>query len=397
MKLGLLPSARNDGTRGRAVLPVALAAGAALVAALLSGMSARSEPKLDMVLTAEAVAEAAGGSYGIDGLAGVMSRLDGAQLALALRHDPAMSVAPVPGLTPGWDSLMLGGKPDPFATISGLEAMRLNAAMQGDAVVMAAPPFAFRPQSNVDRQRAMRCLTQAVYYEAALEPDEGQAGVAQVVLNRVRDPNYPNSVCGVVFQGAERNTGCQFTFTCDGNLGRAPVPWAWERAKRVAERALAGAVAPKVGSATHYHADYVRPWWAPSLTKVSQTGAHIFYRWPGAAGAVASLNQSYSGHEPVIDEARFARARDVMTVALNDAPVSEDTSALVRDLLGTGNRTVAFEGTTKIVGAPSLGGRRQPTAKEISDINERLKAFEEGRPAEVPTAPAPTGSDSASL
>jgi len=387
--MSLLPQPKErdaKGSRLRRVMPVALAAGAALVVAMASGMSAWSEPKLDMVRTAEAVAEAAGGSYGVDGLAGVMSRLDGAQLALALRHDPAMGIAAIPGLTPGWESLRLAGKPDPFATISGLEALRLNAATQGDAVVAAAPPFAFRPQSDADRQRALRCLTQAVYYEAALEPDEGQAGVAQVILNRVRDPNYPSSICGVVYQGAERNTGCQFTFTCDGNLARTPVPWAWERAKRVAERALAGAVAAKVGSATHYHADYVRPWWAPSLTKVSQTGAHIFYRWPGAAGAVASLSQSYSGREPVIDEARFARPRDVVTAALADDGMAEKNAELVRDLLGTGNRTVEFEGTTKIVGAPSLGGRRQPTAKEISDINDRLKAFEEGRSA---TAVAP--------
>ncbi len=262
----------------------------------------------------------------------------------------------------------------------------MGGAGGGVGVVAAAPPFAFRPQSEAARQRALRCLTQAVYYEAALEPDEGQAGVAQVILNRVRDPNYPNSVCAVVFQGAERNTGCQFTFTCDGNLARTPVPWAWERAKRVAERALAGAVAPKVGSATHYHADYVRPWWAPSLTKVSQVGAHIFYRWPGAAGGVASLSQSYSGREPVIDEARFARKRDViMAAAPND--LSERSAELVRELLGTGNRVVEYEGATRIVGAPSLGGRRQPTANEISDINERLKAFEEGHPVNTP---APT-------
>ena len=392
LKLSLLPPPRPDGTRGRAVLPVVLAGGAALVAALVSAMAVGAEPKLDMVRTAEAVAEAAGGRYDVQGLAGVMSRLDGAQLALALRHDPALGGSTMPQLTPGWDRLLLGGKPDPFATVSGLEALRLNAQAEGDAVVKPAPPFAFRPRSQADRNRALRCLTQAVYYEAALEPDDGQAAVAQVVLNRVRDPNYPASVCGVVYQGAERNTGCQFTFTCDGNLARTPVPWAWDKAKRVAERALAGAVAGHVGAATHYHADYVRPWWAPSLTKVSQSGAHIFYRWPGAAGAVSSLSQTYSGIEPVIDEARFARPRGDVVVAEAGAVLPEGLSdkdaQKVRELLSAGNRTVEYEGRTRIVGAPSLGGRRQPTASEISDINARLKAFEEGA---VPAEKAPSG------
>src|SRR5690606_17840034 len=123
------------------------------------------------------------------------------------------------------------------------------------------------------------------------------------------DPNYANSVCGVVFEGAERTTGCQFSFACDGSLSQAPVAWAWDKARVVAERALAGHVARRVGTATHYHADYVRPWWAPTLNKLTQVGAHIFYRWKGVAGESAAFRQTYSGHEPLIDEARFARPR----------------------------------------------------------------------------------------
>lgn len=376
--------------RRRSAVPVVFAAMAALLTALAAGVNAKSSPRLDMDRTAEALAEAANGRYDIEGMAGVMSRLDGAQLALALRHDPALGAPGLPGLTVGWESLRLGGKPDPFAqTLNGAEAVRLNALALNEADVKAAPAFFLRTSSTDDRVRAVRCLTQAVYYEAALEGDEGQAGVAQVVLNRVRDPNYPNSICGVVYQGAERNTGCQFTFTCDGSLARAPVDWAWRKAEGVARRALEGAVSSKVGSATHYHADYVRPWWAPSLTRVAQSGAHIFYRWNGAAGSVASLKQAYGGREPVIDEARFARARDVM-VASVETPLADNSAELARQLLATGNREVEFEGTTRIVGAPSLGGRRQPTTKEISDINDRLKAFEEGRPVSAP-APTPEG------
>lgn len=378
-------------TPGHAALPVMLAAGAALVAALATAVSARTDARLDRARAAEVLAEASGGRFDSHGMAGVMARLDGAQLSLALRHDPALGgpggqgPGTGLGLVPGWGNVRLGGRPDPFAMASGIDALRLNAAEAGERVVVAAPPFRFSPAGAEDRRRALRCLTQAVYYEAALEPDEGQQAVAQVVLNRVRDPNYPGSICGVVYQGAERATGCQFTFTCDGSLARAPVGWAWSRAQRAAQKALAGEVALRVGSSTHYHADYVRPWWAPSLTKVSQVGAHVFYRWKGQAGTVASLTQTYSGREPVIDEARFAMARKGLDedVLVADAGAPE----VPPSILSPGNREVEYEGTTRIVGAPSLGGRRQPTAKEISDINERLKAFEEGAAAEPRETP----------
>ncbi|MFN5901342.1 MAG: cell wall hydrolase, partial [Novosphingobium sp.] len=75
--------------------------------------------------------------------------------------------------------------------------------------------------SGVDRSRALQCLAAAVYYEARSESDVGQRAVAQVVLNRVAHPSYPNTVCGVVYQGSERTTGCQFSFTCDGSLAKA--------------------------------------------------------------------------------------------------------------------------------------------------------------------------------
>ena len=94
--------------------------------------------------------------------------------------------------------------------------------------------------SGVDRTRALECLTAAIYYEAASEPDQGQRAVAQVVLNRVAHPSFPNTVCGVVYQGSERSTGCQFSFTCDGSLMRVPSKFFWERARGVAAQALSG-------------------------------------------------------------------------------------------------------------------------------------------------------------
>ena len=176
--------------------------------------------------------------------------------------------------------------------------------------------------SGIDMARAQQCLTMAIYYEAASEADAGQRAVAQVVLNRVSHPSYPNTVCGVVFQGSERRTGCQFTFTCDGSLARKPVPAFWDRASRVARQALAGAVYAPVGLATHYHTVAIHPYWADSLNRITTIGAHIFYRWRGAAGTKDAFSVAYRGDEP----AAAVRARSA-----EQTPASEaDPVALAR-------------------------------------------------------------------
>ena len=153
--------------------------------------------------------------------------------------------------------------------------------------------------SGVDRGRAVDCLTAAVYYEAASEPDQGQRAVAQVVLNRVAHPAYPNTVCGVVYQVSERTTGCQFSFTCDGALGRRPNPFFWERARRTAVAALSGYVEPAVGLATHYHTIQIHPYWAPSLNHITSIGAHRFYSFKGKAGQAGTFRFAYAGGEPM--------------------------------------------------------------------------------------------------
>lgn len=163
----------------------------------------------------------------------------------------------------------------------------------------AAPAFALADTASPDdAARALNCLTQAVYYEANNQSDDGQRAVAQVVLNRVRDRAFPSSVCGVVYQGSTRSTGCQFTFTCDGSLSRTPSATGWNRARAVASSALAGSVYAPVGSATFYHANYVSPWWANSMDKVATVGAHIFYRWRGGMENALAFKQRYSGSEP---------------------------------------------------------------------------------------------------
>jgi spore germination cell wall hydrolase CwlJ-like protein len=153
--------------------------------------------------------------------------------------------------------------------------------------------------SGVDRTRAEQCLTAAVYYEAATEPDAGQRAVAQVVLNRVAHRSYPNTVCGVVYQGSERKTGCQFSFTCDGSLARVPNRFFWERAAAVARAALAGYVYTPVGLATHYHTFAVHPYWSDSLLNIANIGAHRFFRIPGRAGEAGAFQFAYAGGEPI--------------------------------------------------------------------------------------------------
>ena len=175
----------------------------------------------------------------------------------------------------------------------GEQAKIINAALPfAGGPVQAAHPFA-AAGSDLDHRRALLCLTQAVYYEAGFEPIEGRRAVAQVVLNRTRHPAFPKSICGVVYQSNGRV--CQFTFVCDGALYRAPARGAWQQAEAVARAALAGYVETEVGAATHYHADYVAPRWAPLLAKVAQLGQHIFYRWPGAWGQQAAFTGRYIG------------------------------------------------------------------------------------------------------
>ena len=152
--------------------------------------------------------------------------------------------------------------------------------------------------SGVDRSRALDCLTAAVYYEAASEPDIGQRAVAQVVLNRVAHPSYPNSVCGVVYQGSQRKTGCQFTFTCDGSLARRPNPMFWERARQVAMAALGGYVHRPAGLATDYHTVQIYPYWAPSLNYLGTIGAHRFYTFKGRAGQSGTFRFAFLASEP---------------------------------------------------------------------------------------------------
>ena len=205
----------------------------------------------------------------------------------------------------GGEALIQVSLPGPLAEnkhIDPVEAARLKALNEAtpfnpDRIVPAKPFVLLSTTAGSHALSAVDCLTAAVYYEAANEPLNGQRAVAQVVLNRVRHPAFPDSICDVVFEGATRATGCQFTFTCDGSLMRAPTAHGWRRAQGVAIAALSGYVEQSVGHATHYHADYVMPYWASRLVKLHAIGAHIFYLWPGTAGTPKAFADKYAGQE----------------------------------------------------------------------------------------------------
>lgn len=198
-------------------------------------------------------------------------------------------------------------------------AREINAAVPFAAVANPpAPPFRLDPAA-AGFNRAVDCLAAAGYYEAG-DDAEGQRSVLQVVLNRVRHPAFPKSVCGVVFQGAERVTGCQFTFTCDGALRRVPSAAAWSRAREVARQALTGSVYGKVGLATHYHTDWVVPYWSASLVKLTAVKTHLFFRWPSSWGGPGALRGGYAGAEPGI--ARLAFVSPVHAAGVSEAELA---------------------------------------------------------------------------
>lgn len=183
----------------------------------------------------------------------------------------------------------------------------------------AARPFLYRGAPE-DKARALDCLAAGVLYEAG-DDAKGEQAVAQVVLNRLRHPAFPKTVCGVVFEGQERTTGCQFTFSCDGALTKwQPPEAAWARAREIAAMALNGKVFRPVGHSTHYHTDWVVPYWQASLDKVARVGSHLFFRWSGWWGTPPAFNRHLVPGEPVITAlAPFSPAHDAGAAATDQA------------------------------------------------------------------------------
>ena len=237
----------------------------------------------------------------------------------------------------------------------------------------AAHPFSLGKVDATTRARALECLTSAVYYEAGQEGADGQRAVAQVVLNRVRHPAFPASVCGVVYEGSTRATGCQFTFTCDGSLNRGPMLDAWQRARSVAEAALAGYVFKPVGNATHYHANYVVPYWAPTLDKNAVVGAHIFYRWAGGWGRPTAFSQGYSHREANVDGLRaaalLAEQRDIETRGQ-----SSEVAEAIAEIPGAQTLQPSMRGDKRVAVRFNMAARKASDSAKHTDYVEQVSA-----------------------
>jgi hypothetical protein len=142
------------------------------------------------------------------------------------------------------------------------------------------------------RKRELRCMATAIYFEARDEPVKGQIAVAQVIMNRIRSPFYPKTICGVVYQGERNRHGCQFSFTCTGKPNSVKEKPEWATSVKLAKQVIAGEVfLDEVGSATHYHATYVHPDWRHELDKVAQIGGHIFYKMKPGTVQIALLSE----------------------------------------------------------------------------------------------------------
>ncbi len=221
-------------------------------------------------------------------------------------------------------------EPVAFVDVTPDDARLINAAIPFSTEPNpAAKPFHLpKATTDAERARAIDCLAAAVLYEAG-DDAKGEQAVAQVVLNRVRHPAFPKTICGVVFQGSERDTGCQFTFTCDGALSRRYSDAAWDRARDIAKAALTGHVDKKVGYSTHYHTDWVVPYWSTSLDKVAAVGSHLFFRWAGWWGTPPAFTRTVSADEPAI--AALAPISDAHRAAIGlamGAPGSVDAADL---------------------------------------------------------------------
>ncbi len=195
------------------------------------------------------------------------------------------------------------GQPPPVEPLLLKAVDKDTAKKVNDAVALTQSPvppakgFIFSG-SPADFERATDCLAATIFYEAGAEAMTGQMAVVQVVLNRVRHPAYPKTVCGVVFQGQERRTGCQFSYSCDGSMARRPSPTAWARHRGLAQAMLKGLVYPPVGLATHYHTDWVLPAWSAKLDKVRVERTHLFFRYHGYWGTPAAFRGKVGGTEP---------------------------------------------------------------------------------------------------
>jgi hypothetical protein len=292
----------------------------------------------------------------------------------------ALAIGGAAHSTPELPGSMANAPPAPppllIRQIAPEQALELNQQIPlVDGPNPAARPFVFTGNAAT-RTRALECLASAIYYEAGSQDDNGERAVAQVVLNRVRHPAFPASVCDVVYQGSTRATGCQFTFTCDGSLYRRPDLDGWQRAYRIAQQALSGSVYAPVGYATHYHANYVVPYWASTLAKNAVVGAHIFYRWAGGWGRPSAFAKGYSGREPNVDALRSTAI--AAEAALGNGLQSGEVAKAAAEIPGAEILVMApsMRGDKRVAIRFNLVARQASNEASHTDYVERVGASE---------------------
>lgn len=231
------------------------------------------------------------------------------------------------------DGLRARGTAALFTDPTDAHALLVQAALRGP--LAPATNGTIEPARPAIDARELNCLSQAVYYEARGESYQGQVAVAEVVVNRTRSSAYPKTICSVVYQGANRSTGCQFTFTCDGSAHRRPRGRAWERAQQVASQVMQGYARPVTQRATHYHTRAVDPVWSSMLVETTRIGTHIFYRFPNATERAALQERRRASRQaddtpavPPGDEAAAAATDAAQTPAAATTPPAETSASI---------------------------------------------------------------------
>jgi spore germination cell wall hydrolase CwlJ-like protein len=260
--------------------------------------------------------------------------------------------------------------------------------LMSDHPVRAAAAMVFKAHTQNDAD----CLTQAVYYEARGEGVDGMRAVAQVILNRVRHPAFPKTICGVVYQGALHGTSCQFSFVCNGAMGNRVESWSWRRARDVASAALEGYVMKSVGTATHFHTLTVDPMWSATMVRVATVGGHAFYQFRGRSAHINGID----GVSPSADMPMIQAAADVLPADGGDTAPAQATP--VANTPAAPAPVAANTANVQLISAL----QRVDTSNRIDQVQKpvQLAARITGKPAEavvtaltqqLPQAPSTTG------
>ena len=315
--------------------------GLAIGAAYLGGVAAQATT---VRAQAERLQGATAAGFTEEALSAAAGGLDASALAIARRHDPYTSAG---SAQRDRQAELLAARLEQLRTTSGDPNLR-RASLSAPT-----PAQPFRMDHALDASRDLDCLTQVVYYEARGEGRDGMKAVAQVVLNRVRHPAFPKTICGVVYQGSGRSTGCQFSFTCNGSMRGTVNRAAWDRARVVASAALSGGVFAPVGNATHFHTTGVAPAWRNALIRVNQVGQHLFYRFGGRSGARSTFiydgRPSSEAERPQLMQANLNPADTVRQAGQAVAY----TALLAQEAMTTGRKDEGQETAPRPTSAPT--------------------------------------------